>query len=180
MNDFGTALASDTVRIERILPGPIERVWAYLTEGEKRRTWLAGGEMDLRVGGHVELEFHNNALTDNDSPPPPKYEKYGGEISFEGRVLECDPPRLLAYTWAESEGNEPSRVRFELTPHGDDVRLIVTHSRLSGRDGMVSVASGWHTHLGILADRLSGRTPPGFWTTHGPLEREYEQRIPAH
>jgi uncharacterized protein YndB with AHSA1/START domain len=38
MNDFATATATDTLRIERILPGPVERVWAYLTERDKRAT----------------------------------------------------------------------------------------------------------------------------------------------
>lgn len=177
MNDFGTVLASDTVRIERTLPGPIERVWAYLTESEKRGSWLASGEMDLQVDGRVDLQFHNNALTENDAAPPPKYEKYGGHVSCPGRILSCNPPRLLEFTWGEGP-DDSSQVRFELSPQGDDVRLVVTHSRLSSRDGMVSVASGWHTHLGILADRLAGRTPPGFWATHTRLEAQYEQRIP--
>lgn len=177
MNDFGTVLAPDTVRIERLLPGPIERVWAWLTESEKRRMWLAAGNMDLRPGGAVELVFHNNALTDNDVPPPAKYEKYGGEIHSHGRVIECDPPRLLVFTWDEADGSD-SQVRMELSPKGDEVHLVVTHSRLASRDGMVSVAGGWHTHLGILADRLAGRTPPGFWATHARVEAEYEQRIP--
>lgn len=177
MNDFGTVVAPDTVRIERTLPGPIERVWAYLTESEKRRTWLAGGEMDLRPGGAVELVFHNNALTDNDVAPPPKYEKYGGEIHSHGRVIECDPPRLLVFTWDESDGSD-SQVRMELSPRGAEVHLVVTHSRLASRDGMVSVSGGWHTHLGILADRLAGRTPAGFWATHATVEAQYEQRIP--
>ncbi len=101
MNDFGTVIAPNTVRIERLLPGPIERVWAYLTESEKRGSWLASGDMDLRIGGQVELVFHNNALTDNDVAPPPKYEKYGGELRSHGHVVECDPPRLLVFTWDE-------------------------------------------------------------------------------
>jgi hypothetical protein len=29
MSDYGTLLGTDTVRFERLLPGPIERVWAY-------------------------------------------------------------------------------------------------------------------------------------------------------
>ena len=34
--DFGHVLSPDTVQIKRVLPGPIERVWAYLTESDKR------------------------------------------------------------------------------------------------------------------------------------------------
>ena len=29
---YATATAANAVRIERLLPGPIERIWAYLTE----------------------------------------------------------------------------------------------------------------------------------------------------
>src|SRR5205814_4406784 len=56
MNDLmaskpGTSPEQATVRLERMLPGPIERVWAYLTDSEKRKTWFASGIFDLRVGG---------------------------------------------------------------------------------------------------------------------------------
>ena len=32
MNDYGVLLDSKTVRFERLLPGPIDRVWGYLVE----------------------------------------------------------------------------------------------------------------------------------------------------
>ena len=67
----------------------------------------------------------------------------------------------------------------ELTPHGEDVLLVVMHRRLDGREAMVSVASGWHTHLEILNDLLQGREPRPFWSSHAVLEAEYERRIPA-
>jgi DNA-binding transcriptional ArsR family regulator len=51
MNDYGVVTEPGTVRLERVLPGPIERVWAYLTESVQRRKWLAVGPMELRVGG---------------------------------------------------------------------------------------------------------------------------------
>lgn len=41
MNDYGMIIEPGTLRIQRLLPGPIERVWAYLTESDKRAT--AGG-----------------------------------------------------------------------------------------------------------------------------------------
>jgi uncharacterized protein YndB with AHSA1/START domain len=161
-----------TVRIERLLPGPLERVWAFLTEPDKRGLWLARGGMALQVGGEVELVFNNSALTGNDGEPPPKYARHACESSLHCLITACEPPRLLAYTWGEN-----SEVRFELEPRGDEVHLRVTHSRLSDRDARLSVASGWHTHLDMLVERLNGRTPPGFWPTHTRLEAEYQQRI---
>ena len=62
MNLVSTLIEPGTVKMERLLPGPVERIWAYLTESDKRATWLAGGEFDLRVGGKVKLEFDNSKL----------------------------------------------------------------------------------------------------------------------
>ena len=169
---YATLIAADTVRFERTLPGPIERVWAFLTESDKRAQWLAAGEMELHDGGSVELVFRNSDLTENDDPPPEKYAEYGAESRMHGRITACEPPRLLAYTW-----DETSEVRFELSVQGDEVRLLLIHSRLPDREEMLSVAGGWHTHLDILADRLNGRVSSGFWATHTRLEAEYEQRI---
>ena len=173
---YATVIAPLTVRIERTLPGPIERVWAYLTEPEKRRQWLAAGDMELKEGGSVEHVFRNSELTGHDGAPPPKYAAHAGESRMHGRITACEPPRLLAYDWGE--GDAASHVRFELSPHGDAVQLILVHSRLPNRDEMLSVAGGWHAHLGILLDRLEGREPEGFWPTHTRLEAEYEKLIP--
>ena len=174
---YASVIAPRTVRIERLLPGPIERVWSYLTESELRGRWLASGDMQLHQGGEVEHIFRNSELTQNDQPPPAKYAQHATESRLHGRILACEPPRLLAYTWGDKTG--ASEVRFELNAEGSDVRLVLTHSQLPDRQQMLSVAGGWHTHLGILSDRLAGREPAGFWATLVELEKEYQQRIPA-
>ena len=178
MSDHGVIVERGTVQFERLLPGPIERVWSYLTESEKRRTWLAAGEMDLRVGGRVEHVFDNARLSADGDGPPAKYAEHAGESRMHGTITACDPPRLLAYTWNEA-GDGESEVRFELTSRGAKVLLSLTHRRLAGRDVVVSVSGGWHTHLDILADRLAGQEPSSFWSTHTRLEAEYEERIPV-
>lgn len=38
---YGEKIAEESIRFERLLPGPIERVWAFLTESDKRGQWLA-------------------------------------------------------------------------------------------------------------------------------------------
>ncbi|MEX2124777.1 MAG: SRPBCC family protein [Woeseia sp.] len=170
--EYGVVTAPDTVRLERLLPGPIERVWSYLTESDKRGQWLASGEMELRVDGRVEHVFSNSTLTGHDDAPPSKYAAHAAKSTMEGRITACEPPRLLAYAWGKS-----SHVTFELSRQSDKVRLVLTHSRLPTRDEMISVASGWHAHVGILIDRLNGRQPASFWPTHTRLEAEYEERI---
>jgi uncharacterized protein YndB with AHSA1/START domain len=171
MEDYGVVAEPGTVRIERLLPGPIERIWAWLTESEKRAKWLAGGPMELTVGGRVQLIFHHADLSAEKTPPEQCGNKGDGH-TLECRITACDPPRLLAYTWGEDWGE----VTFDLTPRGKQVLLVVTHHRLDPK-GMASVAAGWHTHLGILADRLSEREPRRFWSAYLRLEAEYERRL---
>jgi uncharacterized protein YndB with AHSA1/START domain len=91
-----------------------------------------------------------------------------------GTVTACDPPRLLSFTFGSA-----GEVTFELTPKGRDVLLVLTHRQLKDRGMMVSVASGWHSHLAILTDVLKGDEPRPFWTTVTKMEAEYERRIPA-
>jgi uncharacterized protein YndB with AHSA1/START domain len=176
--EYGIVTEPGTVRFERLLPGPIERVWAYLTESELRGTWLARGRMELRVGGRVELHFRHAELSPHTEPTPDRYKKHEGGAGIHGRITRCDPPRLLSYTWSEGSGSD-SEVTFELTSRDQDVLLVVTHRRLGDRATMVSVASGWHTHLGVLLDRLTGREPRPYWSAHAQVERVYETRLPA-
>jgi uncharacterized protein YndB with AHSA1/START domain len=167
-DEYGDVREPGTFRIERLLPGPIERVWSYLTEPGKRKKWFAAGEMDLRVGGRVQLQFRFSELSAGKTPPTKT-----NECEVPGRVTNCNPPRLLSYTWGA--GPDASEVTFELTPEGKNVLLVITHRRLGDRGTIVSVASGWHTHLGILADLLNEREPRRFWATKVRMEEEYHK-----
>lgn len=178
MNDtnHGRRVAEDSIRFERLLPGPIERVWAYLIESDKRAQWLAPGTMEARPGASFALSFHNTKLTPDRTPPAERFRHYDGSFTTHHQVLRCEPPHVLCWTWGG--GNEvPSEVTFELSEVGDHVRLVVTHRRLADDDTMVNVAGGWHTHLTILADVLGGHTPAPFWPTFERLEEEYRCRI---
>lgn len=176
MNDYGELIADDAVRFERILPGPIERVWSFLVEAEKRARWLCGGETETKVGGRVEMQFHNAQLSsDADIDPPEKHKEYSGPISFYGTVIAYDPPRLLSHTW-DFEG-ESSEVTYELTEQDDKVKLVLTHRRLRDREEVLSVCGGWHTHLDILKDILEEKTPRPFWKHHIANESAYESRL---
>lgn len=172
MNKYGTFTEPGTIQFERLLPGPIERVWDYLTKSKLKAKWFSAGDVEPRVGGKVEFKFKHSNLSENDDPIPEKYKHMEDGTSFEGRVTKWDPPRLLCYTWGEETGEE-SEVTFELIPKDGKVLLILTHRRLGDDlDTLISVASGWHTHLGILVDRLNGQEPKGFWTVHNRMEKD--------
>lgn len=176
MSDYGVLTAPDTLRIERLLPGSIERVWQYLTDSEKRTKWLASGHVEQSVGGKVEHTFRNSTLSPENDIPPPKYSSCAGDVPMLGKVTACEPLRLLSYIWNAGSAEE-SEVSFELVQLQDQVKLTVTHRRLNNPNTLLSVSAGWHTHLNILRDVLSNKTPPGFWKVHSKLEKEYQERL---
>lgn len=173
---LGRVIAVGTLHFERVLPGSVERAWEYLTDSEKRGTWLASGEMELRPGGTMELRFFHADLTPHKERIPQRFaELEDGAVSY-GRITECDAPRLLTFTWSEDDGDY-SEVTVELTERNGGVLLQLTHHGLNEPEMLIDVASGWHTHLGILVDRLEGRQPRPFWTTHSRLEEIYRQDL---
>ena len=84
---YGTLTEPATLTLQRLLPGPIERVWAYLTDGELRRKWLAAGTMELTAGAPFELVWRNDELTD-----PPGTRPDGRRAAFRSALVEL---RLL-------------------------------------------------------------------------------------
>jgi uncharacterized protein YndB with AHSA1/START domain len=177
MSEHGTITGPGTVRFERLLPGPIERVWAYLVESDKRAQWLAAGKLPQRAGAAFELRFHHASLSPHQAPAPERFRAMEGGCSGMHEVVRCEPPHLLAITWGG--GEEPSEVTFELAAEGERVRLVLTHRRLADRKQMVNVAGGWHSHLAILEERLAGRTPPAFWPLFEGIEADYAERFGA-
>ncbi|WP_395672466.1 SRPBCC family protein [Phenylobacterium sp.] len=179
MSEYGQSPEPGVVRFERLLPGPIERVWAYLTEGDKRARWFAGGEMDLRKGGALSFLHRHSGLSDEPDTPPEKYrDMHENGFTSTGTVLRAEAPRLLSFAWHE-DGAPPSIVAFELAPQGDQVRLVLTHSQLKDHAEMVNVSGGWHSHLDVLAEDLAGGPRRAFWPRHAGVEGEYERRLPA-
>lgn len=174
MSDHGVVTAG-TVRFERLLPAPVERVWEYLTRSELRRRWFAGGDMDLRPGGALTLIFRNAELSPDDEEVPEKYRRYEGFESH-GEIVRAEAPRLLVFNWFE-ESAPPTEVSWALEPEGEGTRLVLTHRRLQSSAAMADVSGGWHLHLDVLEDVLAGRPPRPFWARQSALEEEYSRRI---
>jgi uncharacterized protein YndB with AHSA1/START domain len=171
LDAYGILTESATLRIERLLPGPIERIWAYLTEGDLRRQWLAAGQMELVAGAPFEFVWRNDELT---TPPGQRPPGFPDEHRLQCRIIELDPPRKLAITWGNTGG-----VSFELEPKGNQVLLTLVHRRLPDRVNLLNVSAGWHMHLDILAARAAGREPEPFWEGWSRLKRDYDQRLPT-
>lgn len=63
-DSYGELSEPATLTIHRLLPGPVERAWAYLTDSDLRRQWLAAGDMELKVGAPFEFVWRNDELSD--------------------------------------------------------------------------------------------------------------------
>ena len=129
----GTLTDATTLRLQRRLPGTADRVWAWLTQGELRRQWLADGDMTLQPGASFELVWRNDTLS---ATPAERPEGFGPESRATCRLVEFDAPRRLRFEWP-GVGD----VAFELEPKGEGVLLTVVHRRLPDRDTAIGVGA---------------------------------------
>jgi uncharacterized protein YndB with AHSA1/START domain len=129
------------IRFERVYDATPDEVWAALTEPDELRGWLAEVDSDPRVGGRIEVRF-------------------GTESTMNGTVQVFEPPHVLEYTW--NEGKADAVLRFELETAPGGTRLVLDHRRLPGK-GIEGFASGWHSHLALLGDKLEGGGADGTW-----------------
>jgi len=171
LDAYGVLTEPTTLKIQRVLPGPIERVWDYLTKSDLRKQWFASGDMTLVAGQPFTLTWRNEELN---TPKGKRPEGRDEEHSSTNTILEVDPPRKLVITFGAS-----GHVAFDLAARGDTVLLTLTHSRIPDRGTLLSVSSGWHAHLDILGGKLNGEDGPDFWTNWAKLRAEYETRLTA-
>ncbi|MFO6420622.1 SRPBCC family protein [Hylemonella sp. W303a] len=170
-NRLGTLTPDKSLHIQRRLPGPIERVWAYLTDSDLRRQWLASGTMPLQAGASFELVWRNDELSMSADERP---EGFSAESRATCQFIEVEPPRRMRYIWP-GVGD----VSMELEALGNDVLLTLTHRQLIGERLILNVCAGWHAHLALLVARLEDDSVPSLWSTWKKLRAEYEEQLCA-
>lgn len=168
-NRHGILAPDKSLRIQRRLPGPIERVWAYLTDSDLRRQWLASGTMQLQAGASFELVWRNDELSTSADERP---DGFAAESHATCQFIEVEPPRRMRYIWPGV-----GEVSMELETHGNDVLLTVTHCQLVGERLILNVCAGWHAHLALLIARLENITPPSLWEIWKKIRTEYEELL---
>lgn len=125
---FSTVDGRNQLRFERLLKHPIEKVWRAITQTTHLTEWFpARIDGEMIVGGKLRFVFEQNKAP-----------------TMEGEVKECDPPRLLAYTWGKD------LLRFELSPDPMGCLLIFTHSFDERPAFAPSFAAGWEICLANL------------------------------
>ena len=148
-----------TLRFERALPRPVEKVWAALIAPERIGDWLcADAEVEPRLGGRFHLAFRN------------------GPHTMTGVITRFEPPHVLEYTWPENAAKGHSLVLWELSATPTGCRLVLTHTLPGGGD-LRGFASGWHWHLDALA---TGQPTPWYEPAWRRLKEEYDTLMPAN
>lgn len=168
---YGELVEPATLRLQRTLPGPAERIWAYLVDSELRRQWLASGTLEPHPGASFELVWRNDELSDSPSERP---EGFAEESRATCRVTEVVPLRRLGFDWPGV-----GEVTIELEPRGREVLLTLTHRKLPDARLTTMVGAGWHAHLDVLVARAENRKPPSLWARWRQLHEVYARRVDA-
>ncbi|HEY7200852.1 MAG TPA: SRPBCC family protein [Candidatus Dormibacteraeota bacterium] len=129
--DDGEAMG---VLLRRTYDAPIEDVWDAMTDPERIRRWFLPVSGDLRAGGEFQLEGHAG-----------------------GRILRCEPPRLLRVTF----GGESSLVELRLSPDGEDATSLelehtVPLELARSAAGALYVGPGWDGAMMAMGRFLAG------------------------
>lgn len=125
-----------------------EKLWRALTDAEFTKRYWMNCELvsDWKAGSRMTMNRD-------------------GEVKNECVIRESDPPRRLAYDWvsvhdSEMKREQPSRVTYLLEPHGELVKLTVTHENFAdGSKTLPSIAFGWPMVLSSLKSILETGKP---------------------
>jgi uncharacterized protein YndB with AHSA1/START domain len=137
----------DAVISEIEVSAPPDRVFQALITREQALQWgtsdafqVIRWEMEARVGGSWRFVS--------------KEKGSAREFDHHGKVVEIDPPRVLAYTWFanwHSDLAHETRVRWELTPSSRGTLVKVTHSGLAKLpEACTAYSQGWPGLLNAL------------------------------
>ncbi|WP_163568387.1 ArsR/SmtB family transcription factor [Fodinicola feengrottensis] len=127
-----------------------EKLWAALTDPEVTTQYWAHRNISTWTKGE---SWEHQRLD-------------GSGADVVGTILEVDPPRRLAHSWAlPAEAGDPartSRVTFDLEPAGTHVRLrMMTHDDLPA-DQIEESRDGWEMVLSSLKSLLETGKPLDF------------------
>jgi uncharacterized protein YndB with AHSA1/START domain len=162
-SDLGTVeTVGDTyvLRYERRFAHPVRRVWAALTDPAEMVAWWADADVDLTLGGKVELRWLNSR---DDTPA----------TVARGTVSALEPPHLVEY-----DTDVHGVLRWELRETADGCALTFICTVALPDEFVLKNLAGWHIHLDHLAGALDGRPVdwPQWWTEHYPAWEQHHAR----
>ncbi len=146
----------ESIRLNKLLRVPRERVYEAWLDPEQRRQWWGSSdemtctscEIDAKAGGAYRI---NMCRQDN-------------EYVCHGEFIELDPPRKIVFSWNWEHTPEfggDSRVTIELFETTCDdmpaTELVLTHDRLKSALERGEHSSGWFGCLKSLGTFFHGK-----------------------
>lgn len=140
-----------TVQVQRILPATPEEVFDQWLDPESLADWMCPRPdrcvaitVEPRIGGVVRFDVDHG----------------GTSVLITGQFLAIDRPRLLRFTWSNSNWPDPtlvSIVNVDFAPAGDgDTLMSIEHSLLPPSE-FGNFHQGWIRTADQLATVLHGR-----------------------
>jgi uncharacterized protein YndB with AHSA1/START domain len=130
------------------IAAPPQKVWEGFVSRESNRIIFSGADFqsDFKPG---------SSLAWVGAGPDGKPMTY-----VHGKVLRCEAPKILQYTFAMGENNKESRATIELTPETEATKVSVTHDEWAEDDSTYTAcADGWPRILSRLKTLLeTGKT----------------------
>ena len=144
------SLHGGTLRLEKTLAGPPERVFAACVEAEKLAGWWGPSgftspsmQLDVREGGLYRITMQ---------PPD------GGAFHLRGEFREVVPPRRLVYTfvWEEPDPDDQETVvTLTFEGAGENTRLSLDHGPFKTDARYALHERGWTECLDRLEKSLA-------------------------
>lgn len=100
-----TGQGTVTIHIVRNLDHPVDKVWRAITEQQHLESWFPQRVIGELTTPGAALRFEH---TEFDA------------ATFDGKVLACEPPRLLEFLWGVDV------IRLEVAPHGTGCTLTLS------------------------------------------------------
>jgi uncharacterized protein YndB with AHSA1/START domain len=147
-------MATNTVRIHRVLRGKAERVYRAFLDPDAMVKWLPPHgfvgqvhQLDAKVGGSYRMSFKNFTT--------------GSSHSFGGKYLELVPNERIRYTDKFDDPSLPGEMQTTIVirqaPLG--VELNITQEGLPEVIPLEACYLGWHESLELLAKLVEPEIP---------------------
>ena len=135
---------NNVITSEVFIAAPRERIFEALTNPTQATRWWGQHDrfqfrefnLDARVGGRWSSSGSSVNM---------------GTFNVEGKILEFDPPRRLAYTWLSTWMPKDTKVLWELEAKDGGTLVKLTHTGFAGDvDSAKNHTTGWSSVLGWL------------------------------
>jgi uncharacterized protein YndB with AHSA1/START domain len=147
-------MATNTVRLHRVLRAKPERVYRAFLDADALAKWLPPNgftgkvhQLDAVPGGDYRMSFTNFTT--------------GGGHSFGGKYLELVPHQRIRYTNRFDDPNLPGEMQttVTITPVVFGVELNVTQEGLPAAIPAEACYLGWQESLALLARLVEAEIP---------------------